>query len=113
VRLLLLLLLLAAPAFAQDRPCFKDIEKFCKGLPPGDGRQRQCLKQHETELSIECQRYREDVQKALAVAVAGCQPEVKALCKGIAKGRRRTVQCLRDNEKQLSTTCKKSLQVAP
>ncbi len=113
MRLLLLLLLLAAPAFAQDRPCFKDIEKFCKGLPPGDGRQRQCLKQHETELSIECQRYREDVQKALAVAVAGCQPDIKALCKGIARGRRRMVQCLRDNEAKLSTTCKKSLQVAP
>ena len=40
-------------------------------------------------------------------------PDIKALCKGIAKGRRRTVQCLRENEAKLSTTCKKSLQVAP
>lgn len=113
MRILLVLLLLASSAFAQDRPCFKDIEKFCKGLPPGDGRQRQCLKEHETQLSIECQRYREDVQKALAVAVSGCQPDIKALCKGIAKGRRRMVQCLRENDAKLSPTCRKSLQVAP
>lgn len=113
MRTLIFLLLLAAPAFAQERPCFKDIEKFCKGLPAGDGRQRQCLKQHETELSIECQRYREDVQKALAVAVAGCQPDIKALCKGLPHGRRRMVQCLRENEDKISPTCKKSLQVAP
>ena len=113
MRTLILVLLLAVPALAQERPCFKDIEKFCKGLPAGDGRQRQCLKQHETELSIECQRYREDVQKALAVAVSGCQQEIKELCKGMGRGRRRMVQCLRSNEAKLSPTCKKSLQVAP
>jgi hypothetical protein len=113
VRTLILVLLLAVPAFAQERPCFNDIEKFCKGLPAGDGRQRQCLKQHETELSIECQRYRDDIQKALAVAVSGCQSEIKALCKGVAKGRRRMVQCLRQHQSQLGATCKKSLQVAP
>ncbi len=64
------------------------------------------------ELSIECQRYRVDVQKALTVAVAGCQPDVKALCKG-KKGRRRVVACLRANDAQLTSTCRKSLQIAP
>ncbi|HEV7735529.1 MAG TPA: hypothetical protein VGR62_25365 [Candidatus Binatia bacterium] len=114
IRRLVVLAVLAAVgvAAAQERPCAPDIKKFCAGVPPGEGAQRQCLKQHEVELSIECQRYRIDVQKALTVAMAGCQPDVKALCKG-QKGRRRVVACLREHDAQISPTCKKSLQIAP
>jgi hypothetical protein len=35
-------------------PCKGDIEKFCKDVKPGRGRIINCLRQHETELSVDC-----------------------------------------------------------
>lgn len=34
--------------------CQADIDKFCKDVPPGPGRVRDCLVAHEAELSAEC-----------------------------------------------------------
>jgi len=41
--------------YAQGRvPCVEDIAKFCKDVQPGGGRIVRCLKEHESELSPEC-----------------------------------------------------------
>jgi hypothetical protein len=34
--------------------CRPDVERFCKDVPPGGGRIRQCLKAHRAELSDVC-----------------------------------------------------------
>jgi len=34
--------------------CKPDVEKFCQNVQPGGGRIRQCLQQHEAELSDAC-----------------------------------------------------------
>ena len=41
--------------FAQDGACKADIEKLCKDVQPGKGGLMKCLKEHETELSADCQ----------------------------------------------------------
>jgi hypothetical protein len=35
--------------------CHDDVMKFCKDVQPGGGRILKCLKEHENELSPECQ----------------------------------------------------------
>lgn len=34
--------------------CAGDIERLCKGVPPGEGRIKACIKAHITELSAPC-----------------------------------------------------------
>ncbi|MFO1037881.1 MAG: cysteine rich repeat-containing protein [Geminicoccaceae bacterium] len=50
---------MAVPAMAQDarqiaRACAGDIERLCRGVPPGEGRIKACMKAHITELSAPC-----------------------------------------------------------
>lgn len=52
----------AASASAQQgataqqiaRACAGDIERLCRGVPPGEGRIKACIKAHITELSAPC-----------------------------------------------------------
>lgn len=36
------------------RACAGDIERLCRGVPPGEGRIKACIKAHITELSAPC-----------------------------------------------------------
>ena len=48
-----------APAPAGDEPmgaCKADAEKLCAGVQPGEGRIKECFKQHRKELSPECKK---------------------------------------------------------
>ena len=53
------LVLAASAANAQEqrviaRACAGDIERFCPGVPPGEGRIKACVKAHVMELSAPC-----------------------------------------------------------
>jgi hypothetical protein len=55
----LLSVTLSPPAGAQEakviaRACAGDIERLCRGVPPGEGRIKACMKAHVTELSAPC-----------------------------------------------------------
>lgn len=39
------------------KACHEDIERFCKGVVPGEGRLGACLKGHKAELSKPCARW--------------------------------------------------------
>jgi len=41
---------------AEREACQANFEKFCKGVVPGDDRVIQCLTQHFSELTPECQK---------------------------------------------------------
>jgi hypothetical protein len=52
-------ILATAPSQAQDartiaHACAGDIERLCRGVPPGEGRIKACIKAHITELSAPC-----------------------------------------------------------
>jgi hypothetical protein len=47
-------------ALAQDKPtlrqaCAADVQKLCSGVEPGGGRILRCMRQHQSELSPDCQ----------------------------------------------------------
>ncbi len=49
----------ASAASAQEgmaiaRACGGDIDRLCAGVPPGEGRIKECMKAHMTELSAPC-----------------------------------------------------------
>ena len=53
------LVLAASAANAQEqmviaKACAADIERFCPGVPPGEGRIKACMKAHVTDLSAPC-----------------------------------------------------------
>jgi hypothetical protein len=50
---------LLAPAHhaRAEQPCRPDAQKLCHGVQPGGGRIVACLKQHESELSPQCQKF--------------------------------------------------------
>ena len=39
-----------------EQPCRPDVQKLCSGVQPGGGRIVACLKQHESQLSPQCQK---------------------------------------------------------
>jgi Cysteine rich repeat len=39
-----------------EQPCHPEAQKLCSGVQPGGGRIIACLKQHESELSPQCQK---------------------------------------------------------
>ena len=45
-----------AQTAAERAACQGDFEKLCKGVKPGGGRVLQCLAEHVSELTPECQK---------------------------------------------------------
>jgi len=55
-------LLMPASSFAHGA-CKADREKFCKDVPRGDGRIKQCMKEHYKDLSPVCQQKLDEKMK--------------------------------------------------
>ena len=105
--------LVSSVAYAQEMNrggvCKADIEKFCKGVQPGQGRIIQCMKQHEAEFSPACKEQIDADKEEAQEFVKACKPDVEKFCKGVAQGKGRIYRCLKANEAQLSPSCQAHL----
>jgi SET domain-containing protein len=90
-------------------PCAEDAAKLCKDVKPGGGRLAKCLKEHEKDLSPQCKESMEAARAKAKEAHETCTDDVQKLCKDVKPGAGRIVQCLRENEKQLSPECREKL----
>lgn len=99
------------PVKAQARkgPCGEDLQKFCAGIQSGGGRYRDCLKQHEAELSAACQEHLKQMQARVASWRQACEGDVQKLCSGIESGGGKVAKCLREHRSELSASCKEQL----
>jgi hypothetical protein len=118
--------LLAAAGDARAAgACAADIEKFCKDIPTGPGRELLCLQEHASELSSACQeslekrktrtrqareRERNNPNRAWASA---CTEDIRTLCSDIPGGYGTAVQCLTEHASSLSPNCKTALSSRP
>jgi hypothetical protein len=86
--------------------CKPDVEKFCQGIKPGDGRIAACLKSHDSELAPACHQIVDRVDTAIHEVHEACKADVEKLCQGVQPGGGRIRACLKSHEADLSEGCK-------
>jgi hypothetical protein len=90
-------------------PCADDIAQFCKDVKPGGGRLVRCLKEHETDLSAQCQASIQEARTKVKEAHDACADDIQKLCRDVKPGAGRIVRCLREKETELSPECRDKL----
>ena len=91
--------------------CRYDLEKYCAGVTPGEGRLAFCLMANADKRSPQCEYALFDAGRAAdkiiaSVGQSACQSDIAALCPDAEKGRGRIAQCLADQMPSLSEPCK-------
>jgi hypothetical protein len=101
------------PALA-DAPCLADAERLCPGIPASDGRLWGCLKRNQLQLSSQCQRNIQEVQRRAMELNADCGADVFRFCPSTPRGEGRILACLRDHvgRRELSTNCEDAVVTA-
>ncbi|MDA8138696.1 MAG: cysteine rich repeat-containing protein [Desulfobacteraceae bacterium] len=96
--------------------CKTEITTYCKGVTPGEGRILACLFAYEDKLSGQCEYALYDAAARLERAVTAlnfvaqeCEADITTLCKNVAAGEGRLLQCLEKNDAKVSKRCKEAL----
>jgi len=93
--------------------CRPDVERLCKGVPPGEGRILECLKAHEAEISPACKEHAkaklQEVKTNIQNWQKACWQDAQRLCKDVPLGQGRLINCLQEHIEQVSPECKGSL----
>lgn len=117
------MLLLGGIALAEQGPveivaegCKKDIETYCKGVTPGEGRILACLYAYQDKLSNRCEYALYDAAAQLEKAVNAltylaneCRDDLKAYCSDIKPGEGRLIECIGKNKEKISGRCKQAI----
>jgi len=100
----------ALPAAAEDA-CLSDAKRLCSATPPGDGRVYFCLRSNRNQLSNGCQSLLDWAQKRASEVTLDCQGDAFAYCQGVPSGQGRLYACLAGHRDQISSECKKGLEL--
>ena len=117
------MLLLGGIALAEQGPveivaegCKKDIETYCKGVTPGEGRILACLYAYQDKLSNRCEYALYDAAAQLQKAVVAltylaneCRDDLKSFCSDVKPGEGRLIQCIEKNKEKISDRCKQAI----
>ena len=90
-------------------PCKANREKLCAGIEPRDGKLRECMQQHEAELSPECKEWRESWKKVRV----NCKSDEEKFCATAGKERGAMTKCLESHASELGTTCAEAIKTRP
>jgi hypothetical protein len=107
-------LLLMAPvgAMAQGaavrQACGPQIEQHCAGIPPGEGRLRDCVKENFAAFSEPCKR----AMLSSVTVVKACKQDVQRTCPDIQPGGGRLQACMKDHFAEYSDPCKQAIVTA-
>jgi hypothetical protein len=89
--------------------CRADVQRLCGDVQPGNGARRQCLRQHRSELSAQCQERIGQVRQRVAQLRQACGGDVQRLCSGVQPGHGAIRSCIREHANELSPTCRGTL----
>lgn len=109
---IVVLLGLSTPVLARDKACAGDIQKFCSNASSWKDK-GSCLKQHEQELSVGCEKKRQERKVKWEAKKAefhkACDKDIQAHCSNVADAKEKpweVFKCLKTNENSLSDLCK-------
>lgn len=107
---------LCIPAVAQVNaeqmhPCVEDIEKYCKDIKPCEGHILSCLKEHEPNVSAECRKKIEELNRKIEDVKGNCGKDIGRFCKDIQPGGGRIAKCLREHNQELSEECREKCEI--
>jgi len=92
--------------------CKVEVELFCSHISPGNGRIIACLYANEDQLSTPCDYHLlraagelQDLMSQLNQVSVSCKPDIESLCSEQKGNKGGVVQCLKLQQKQLSTAC--------
>src|SRR5262249_6022735 len=87
------------------RACEAEIQQHCAGVEPGEGRMRECVKDHFADFSEHC---KQALLSGVAV-VKACKAGVQQTCSGVQPGGGRIQACMKDHFTEYSDTCKRAI----
>ena len=89
--------------------CRADVQRLCGGVQPGHGARRECLRQHQSELSPQCQERIGQMHQRVAQLRQACAGDVQRMCSGVQPGHGAIRQCIRAHQDELSPACREAL----
>ncbi len=112
-------MMFSTTAFATDpltetvkNGCKAELESYCKGVTPGEGRVLACLYAHGDKLSAKCEFALFDAAvlldravSALAYAAYECEDDLEKYCADVPVGEGRLLDCITKNKKKVSKRC--------
>jgi hypothetical protein len=122
--IIVLTALLGGTAFAaQQGPvevvtegCKKELDSYCKGVTPGEGRILACLYAFGDKLSNRCEFALYDAASqlerainALTYAANECREDIKSYCSSVQPGEGRILDCLDKKKEVVSDRCKQAM----
>jgi hypothetical protein len=122
--ILCLVMLLGGLALAEEKGpvetvldgCKKDIETYCKGVKPGEGRILACLYAYQDKLSNRCEYALYDAAAQLERAITAltylaneCRSDLKTYCSDVKPGEGRLINCIDKNMGKVSNRCKQAI----
>jgi hypothetical protein len=121
---LCVIMLIGGMAFAEEKGlgeivldgCQKDIETYCKGVKPGEGRILACLYAYQDKLSNRCEYALYDAAAQLERAITAltylaneCKDDLKKYCSDVKPGEGRLINCIDKNMEKVSNRCKQAI----
>lgn len=106
-----ILMLWSSNATAQEKSvlggsCVPDLEKLCPGIPPGQGRLRDCMKKHIKDVSTPClMRLAKFVE--VRKSHKECGAHIRQQCASVERSQ--LGACLKSAVASLSAPCKDAL----
>ena len=96
--------------------CKTEINTYCKGVKPGEGRVLACLFAYEDKLSNRCEYALYDAAAQLQQAVVAltyvaneCKDDLKTFCSNVKPGEGRLIECIEKNKDKISSRCKQAI----
>ncbi len=104
---------------ADENSCTKDIATFCNDVKSDQGALRNCLEQHEGQLSAPCKEYEAKMEKTRVESRErvfqqkkfreGCKNDIARFCKDAPPAQGGLVKCLNERQAELSAPCNEAM----